>query len=108
MDSGRYAVSARGFNGRFSNKLQVLVDGRSIYSPFFSGTMWEHDPVPLNDELVRAAKLCAQAKGAVTTMFQEARLGKAVFLPQDPQIVGALGAALFARQDVALARDTSC
>jgi predicted CoA-substrate-specific enzyme activase len=37
-----------------------------------------------------------------------ARLGKAVFVPQDPQIVGALGAALFAWQDVALARDTSC
>ena len=35
-------------------------------------------PVPLNEELARAAKLCAQAKSAVTTMFQEARLGKAV------------------------------
>ena len=42
IDSGRYAVTARGFNGRFSNKLQVLVDGRSIYDPFFrapSGSM---------------------------------------------------------------------
>lgn len=35
-------------------------------------------PVPLRDELVRAARLCAQAKSAVTSMFQEARLGKAV------------------------------
>ena len=49
IDNGRYAVSARGFNGRFGNKLQVLVDGRSIYSTFFSGVMWEHDPVPLED-----------------------------------------------------------
>lgn len=49
IDNGRYAVSARGFNGRFSNKLQVLVDGRSIYSTYFSGVMWEHDPVPLDD-----------------------------------------------------------
>jgi iron complex outermembrane receptor protein len=49
VDSGRYAVSARGFNGRFTNKLQVLVDGRSIYSPIFSGVMWEHDPVALDD-----------------------------------------------------------
>jgi len=49
VDNGRYAVSARGFNGRFANKLQVLVDGRSIYSPFFSGVMWEHDPVALDD-----------------------------------------------------------
>jgi iron complex outermembrane recepter protein len=49
IDNGRYAVSARGLNGRFANKLQVLVDGRSIYSPFFSGVMWEHDPVALDD-----------------------------------------------------------
>lgn len=49
VDNGRYAVTARGFNGRFANKLQVLVDGRSIYSAFFSGVMWEHDPVALQD-----------------------------------------------------------
>jgi iron complex outermembrane receptor protein len=49
IDSGRYAVSARGFNGRFANKLLVLVDGRSIYSPLFSGVVWELDPVPLED-----------------------------------------------------------
>lgn len=59
IDSGRYAVSARGFNGRFANKLQVLIDGRSIYQPFFSGTVWEYDPIPLEDieriEVIRGA-----------------------------------------------------
>ena len=49
IDSGRYAVSARGFNGRFANKLQVLVDGRSIYNPLFSGVLWEQDLIPLED-----------------------------------------------------------
>ena len=49
IDNGRYAVTARGFNGRFANKLQVLVDGRSIYHPIFSGVMWELDPIPLED-----------------------------------------------------------
>jgi len=49
IDNGRYAVTARGFNGRFANKLQVLVDGRSIYHPTFSGVMWEHDVIALND-----------------------------------------------------------
>ena len=49
IDNGRYAVTARGFNGRFANKLQVLVDGRSIYLPTFSGVMWEHDVIALND-----------------------------------------------------------
>lgn len=59
VDSGRYAVSARGFNGRFANKLQVLIDGRSVYHPFFSGTIWEYDPIPLEDieriEVIRGA-----------------------------------------------------
>ena len=59
IDSGRYAVTARGFNGRFANKLLVLVDGRSIYSPLFSGVVWELDPVPLEDieriEIIRGA-----------------------------------------------------
>jgi iron complex outermembrane receptor protein len=49
IDNGRYAVTARCFNGRFANKLQVLVDGRSIYHPIFSGVMWELDPLPLED-----------------------------------------------------------
>lgn len=49
IDNGRYAVTARGFNGRFANKLQVLVDGRSIYHPTFSGVIWEHDVIALND-----------------------------------------------------------
>lgn len=49
IDNGRYAVTARGFNGRFANKLQVLVDGRSIYHQTFSGVMWEHDVIALND-----------------------------------------------------------
>jgi iron complex outermembrane recepter protein len=47
--NGRYAVAARGFNGRFANKLQVLIDGRSIYNPMFSGVMWEDDPIALDD-----------------------------------------------------------
>lgn len=59
IDSGRYAVTARGFNGRFANKLQVLIDGRSIYNPFFSGVVWETDLIALEDieriEVIRGA-----------------------------------------------------
>ena len=36
-----WAVTARGFNISTANKLLVLVDGRSVYSPLFSGTFWE-------------------------------------------------------------------
>lgn len=59
IDNGRYAVTARSFNGRFANKLQVLVDGRSLYHPLFAGVTWELDPVPLEDieriEIIRGA-----------------------------------------------------
>jgi iron complex outermembrane receptor protein len=42
LDASRYAITARGFNGRFANKLLVLMDGRSIYTPTFSGVYWEN------------------------------------------------------------------
>lgn len=45
----RWSVSIRGFNSRFSNKLLVLVDGRAIYSPVFSGVFWEHNDIPLDN-----------------------------------------------------------
>src|SRR5580704_15980196 len=47
-----WAISSRGFNGRGSNKILVLVDGRSIYNSFFSGTFWDQNLVPL-DEIER-------------------------------------------------------
>lgn len=49
IDANKWAVSIRGFNGRFSNKLLVLKDGRSIYTPLFSGVYWEHLDTPLED-----------------------------------------------------------
>ncbi len=49
ISTSRWAVSARGFNSRFANKLLVLVDGRSVYSPFFSGVFWESLDMPLED-----------------------------------------------------------
>ena len=36
IDSSRWAITIRGFNGRFANKLLVLIDGRSVYSPLYS------------------------------------------------------------------------
>lgn len=41
LDSNRWAISARGFNGQFANKLLVMIDGRSVYTPFFSGVLWD-------------------------------------------------------------------
>lgn len=44
-----WAVGVRGEAGRFSNKLQVLIDGRSVFSPLYSGVLWEAERVPLED-----------------------------------------------------------
>src|SRR6185295_10751788 len=49
LDSNRWAVTIRGFNGQFANKLLVLVDGRSVYTPLFSGTWWDVADVPLEE-----------------------------------------------------------
>jgi len=37
INASTWAISVRGFNGQYSNKLLVMVDGRTIYSPMFSG-----------------------------------------------------------------------
>ena len=49
IDGNKWAVTARGFNGRFANKLLVLMDGRSIYSHFTSGVLWEEQDIMLED-----------------------------------------------------------
>jgi len=49
VDNLTWAVSARGFNGRFANKLLVLIDGRSVYSPLFSGVFWDEQDLLLED-----------------------------------------------------------
>ena len=52
-----YVVTARGFNGNpaaqsYANKLLVLIDGRSVYSPLFSGVFWDMQDV-LPDDIDR-------------------------------------------------------
>ena len=50
VNSVDYAISARGFNGyETSNKLLVLIDGRSIYSTLHSGVFWDARDVMLQD-----------------------------------------------------------
>ncbi len=49
IDANKWAVTARGFNGRFANKLLVLIDGRNTYTRSFSGVYWENQDVMLED-----------------------------------------------------------
>src|SRR5438552_3327161 len=44
-----YAISARGFNNTIANKLLVLIDGRIVYTPLFSGVFWDAQDVMLED-----------------------------------------------------------
>jgi len=49
IDSNKWAISSRGFNSRFSDKLLVLIDGRSIYNPLYSGVYWDMKDAVLED-----------------------------------------------------------
>ncbi|WFP51361.1 TonB-dependent receptor [Methylomonas sp. EFPC3] len=49
VDGNKWAVSVRGFNTQFANKLLVLVDGRSVYNPLFSGVWWDQQDVMMED-----------------------------------------------------------
>lgn len=49
LGASQWSVSVRGFGGRFSDKLLVMVDGRSVYNPVFSGVYWEALDMPLED-----------------------------------------------------------
>ncbi len=57
LDGNRALVSARGFTTEFVAELQVLIDGRSVYSPFLGGVYWQSLPVQMQDieriEIVR-------------------------------------------------------
>jgi len=44
-----WTVTSRGSNDQFSNKLLVLMDGRTIYSPLFSGVIWDVQDTMLED-----------------------------------------------------------
>ena len=49
VDSRQWAISARGFNSTTANKLLVLIDGRTVYTPLYSGVFWDVQDVPLVD-----------------------------------------------------------
>ncbi|MDH5479590.1 MAG: TonB-dependent receptor [Nitrosomonas sp.] len=49
VGTDKWSISVRGFNGRFANKLQVLMDGRSVYTPLFSGVIWSQQDTFIED-----------------------------------------------------------
>ncbi len=49
IDGNKWAISSRGFSGRFSNKLLVLMDGRTLYTPSFGGVYWDVQDLLIDD-----------------------------------------------------------
>jgi iron complex outermembrane receptor protein len=49
IQTGGWAVSVRGFNAALANKLLVLIDGREVYDPLFSGVYWDVQDTALED-----------------------------------------------------------
>ncbi len=49
VDSNKWAITSRGFASTFANKLLVMIDGRTVYSPAFSGVYWDVQDTLLDD-----------------------------------------------------------
>ncbi len=49
INANQWAISIRGFNAVYSNKVLVLIDGRTLYSQSFSGVFWDEVDTPLED-----------------------------------------------------------
>ncbi|NPA25375.1 MAG: TonB-dependent receptor, partial [Deltaproteobacteria bacterium] len=49
INANQWAISSRGGNAWFANKLLVLIDGRQVYTPLFSGVFWDVQDTMLED-----------------------------------------------------------
>src|ERR1017187_7333601 len=69
IDASKWAISARGFNGQYSDKLLVLIDGRTVYNPIFAGVFWDAPNVILDNieriEVVRGPGAAVWGSNAV-------------------------------------------
>jgi iron complex outermembrane recepter protein len=49
IDANKWAITGRGFNERFADKMLVLMDGRTLYTPLTSGVNWDVQETMLED-----------------------------------------------------------
>ncbi len=108
IDANKWGVSIRGFNDRFSNKLLVLIDGRSLYSPLFAGVFWRELDFPLDDieriEVVRGPGATLWGANAVngTINIITRRAEDTAGLALDTRVGNEERGALYARYGAAL------
>jgi iron complex outermembrane receptor protein len=69
IDASYWAISVRGFNGQYSDKLLVLIDGRTVYNPIFAGVFWDAQNVILDNieriEVIRGPGAAVWGSNAV-------------------------------------------
>ena len=97
--ANRWAVGTRGFTSVLANKLLVMIDGRSIYNCFFSGTYWDMNEIPLDSieriEVVRGPGGATWGANAVNgviniiTLNAQKTLGKSIALSEGSMARGA-------------------
>jgi outer membrane receptor protein involved in Fe transport len=73
--SSKWAISARGFTDEFANKLLVLVDGRTVYTPVFAGVFWDTQDLLLEDvariEIIRGPGASLWGANAVNGIIKD-------------------------------------
>lgn len=101
IDANKWAISARGFNQTFSNKLLVMVDGRSVYSRIYSGVLWETQDINIEDidriEVIRGPGATLWGANAVNgiinviTKHSDQTIGGAIHSGVGTQEIGPIG-----------------
>lgn len=88
-----WAIGARGFQWQFANKLLVMIDGRSVYSPTQGGVRWEDNPVFLEDleqvEVVRGPGSSIWGANAVNGVINI--VSRSAFETQGSYLFGGMG-----------------
>jgi iron complex outermembrane receptor protein len=88
-----WAISVRGFNGALTNKLLVLIDGRVVYDPLFSGVYWDIQDTALPDidriEVIRGPGATLWGANAVNGVINI--ITKSAAATQGPMLSASLG-----------------